>query len=62
MNKVSRGPRTKARRMIRSEIDLMGGKQTIVNSSANETGESEGAVEDTVGGVRQSNILKTSSS
>lgn len=44
------------------EVDVIGDKQTVVNPSADETSESEGAVEDAVGGVRQSDILKTSGS
>lgn len=37
-------------------------EQTVVNSSADETGESKGAVEDTVGSIGQRDILDTSSS
>lgn len=62
-NKVSRGPRTKVGQMMMRK--MFGGFDrtlTIVNPSADETGESEGAVEDTVGGVGQSDILKASGS
>lgn len=41
------------------EVDRI---RTVVNSSADETSESKGGVEDAVGGVGQSDILKTSSS
>ena len=37
-------------------------QRTIVDPSTNETGEGERGIEDTVGGIRQRDILKTTSS
>ena len=37
------------------------GKRTIVDPSANKTGEGEHAVEDAVGGIRQGDVLDTTS-
>lgn len=41
---------------------MIGGEQTVVYPSTDEAGESEGTVEDTVGSIRQSDVLDASSS
>jgi len=66
MNRVSRGPSTKIERttggMFREANRLIGDKRTIVYSPTDETSEGERGVEDTVGGIRQSDVLNTTSS
>lgn len=67
MKRVSRGPNTKNRREDQRNVQsleagcLIGGKRTVVDSSTDETGEGECCIEDAVGGVRQSDVLNTTS-
>lgn len=64
MNRVSRGPSTKIARRIRGTVweGLIGSERTIVDSSTDKTCESKGGIEHTVCGIRQRNVLKTTSS
>jgi hypothetical protein len=62
VKRVSRGPSTEIERRIREADCPIGGKRTVVDSSADETGEGKRGIEDAVGGIRQSDVLKTTSS
>ena len=59
MKRVRRGPRTV--NGVRGDItDLVGERHTVADTAANETGEREEAVENTVCSIGEGDILETS--